>query len=349
MVENIAKDENVACIAPSNWTSLVKPVECEMNDIGQNTTVFKVEPLERGFGVTMGNALRRILLSSLQGAAVTSVKIEGADHEFTSIPGMMEDVTQFILNVKKIALRYDGPDIKKLKIDVVGPCDVTAGMIAESHDVQVCNKDLVLCRLAKDATLNVEFTVQRGKGYVSSNENKRDGMPLGTIYVDSIFSPVARVAYKIENSRIGSHTEYDKLILTIETDGSVTPEVALALSAKIMQDQMQVFINFSEAEEEGVAEEEKLPFDVILLKKVDDLELSVRSQNCLRNDNISYIGDLVVKTESEMLKTPNFGRKSLNEIKDLLVSMNLKFGMDIQHWPPENIEELIVKYEEQIG
>jgi len=333
----------------ANWTSLIKPTNFTSEDVDANTKVFKIEPLERGFGTTFANCLRRILLSSLQGAAITSVKIEGVDHEFTTIPGVREDVTDVILNIKQIVVKYGGSDTKRLALQVTGPCVVTAGMIETPHDVEVINKDFVICNLGKGATLNMEFTVKTGKGYVACNENRRNDMPLGVIPVDSIHSPIRRVAFKVENSRVGSDTEYDKLFLTIETNGSLDPELALGLAAKIMQDQLQSFIGFDTAEEARHAEEEKIKFDVNLLRKVDDLELSVRSQNCLKNDNIIYIGDLVTKTESEMLRTPNFGRKSLNEIKELLASMNLKFGMEIDAWPPENIEELIKRYEEQLS
>jgi DNA-directed RNA polymerase subunit alpha len=233
-----------------------------------------------------------------------------------------------------------------MRLSAVGPCVVTAGMIQTSDDIEIINKDLEICHLDRDANIDIEFFVGVGKGYIPANENRMLEMPIGIIPIDSIFSPVKRVTFKVENSRVGSETEYDKLYLTIETNGSLTPDLALSLAAKILQDQLQIFVNFDDVEEAVEEEEEKLPFDPQLLKKVDDLELSVRSHNCLKNDNIRYIGDLVVKSESEMLKTPNFGRKSLNEIKEVLTSMGLKFGMDVPGWPPESIEELARKYEE---
>ncbi|WP_038541563.1 DNA-directed RNA polymerase subunit alpha [endosymbiont of Acanthamoeba sp. UWC8] len=330
-----------------NWTSLIKPTQYFLESISNNTAVFKVEPLERGFGVTLGNAIRRILLSSLQGAAIISVKVEGVDHEFSSVPGVREDVTDMILNIKSIVVKYGGNERKRMRLSAVGPCVVTAAMIQTVDDMEIINKDLVICHLDRDAKLDMEFSVGTGKGYITASENRYMEMPIGVIPVDSIFSPVKKVTFKVENSRVGSETEYDKLFLTIETNGSITPDLALSLAAKILQDQLQIFVNFDEVEEAIEIEEEKLPFDPQLLKKVDDLELSVRSHNCLKNDNIRYIGDLVVKTESEMLKTPNFGRKSLNEIKEVLSAMGLKFGMDIVGWPPENVEELVRKYEEQ--
>lgn len=347
--ETEAAKESAKNIFAANWASLIKPTEFLQEAVGKNVSVFKVEPLERGFGVTLGNALRRILLSSLQGAAIVSIKIEGVDHEYSSIPGVREDVTDLILNIKQIAVKYGGKDKKRMVLKATGPCVVTAGMIETPHEVEIVNKGLVLCTLDKNAKINIEFSIFTGKGYVSASDNRSTEMPLGSIPIDSIYSPVRRVVFKIENSRVGSETEYDKLYLTVETNGALTPELAVGFAAKILQDQLQTFISFNDIEEDMKQEEEKLPFDLNLLRKVDDLELSVRSQNCLKNDNITYIGDLVIKTEAEMLKTPNFGRKSLNEIRELLSSMNLKFGMDIPGWPPENVEELVKKYEDQLG
>lgn len=341
--------ENAKNIFAANWASLIKPTEYLQEVINKNASVFKVEPLERGFGITLGNALRRILLSSLQGAAIVSIKIEGVDHEYSSIPGVREDVTDLILNIKQVAIKYGGKDKKRMTLKATGPCVVTAGMIEVPHDIEIVNKDLEICTLDKNAKINIEFAVFTGKGYVSASDNRLSDMPLGSIPVDSIYTPVRRVTFKVENSRVGSETEYDKLYLTIETNGTLAPELALGFAAKILQDQLQTFISFQDVEEEMKQEEERLPFDINLLRKVDDLELSVRSQNCLKNDNITYIGDLVIKTEAEMLKTPNFGRKSLNEIRELLASMNLKFGMDVAGWPPENIEELVKRYEDQLG
>lgn len=352
MAENLVQEsvqDGAKNIIAANWASLIKPSDYTIDNINSRTSTFKIEPLERGFGVTLANSIRRILMSSLQGAAITSMKIEGADHEFSSLPGVKEDITDIVLNVKQIVLKYGGTDTKRVSLKASGPCVVTAGMIETSHDIEVINTDHVICTLDKDSKLDMEFTVETGKGYVSANDNRSSDTPLGVIPVDSIFTPIKRVTYKVDHSRVGSDTEYDKLFLTIETDGSLTPDLALGLAAKIIQDQLTIFIKFQDTHEEKEQQEEELPFDIQLLRKVDDLELSVRSQNCLKNDNIVYIGDLVVKTEAEMLKTPNFGRKSLNEIKELLASMNFRFGMEIQDWPPENIEEITKKYEEQLG
>jgi DNA-directed RNA polymerase subunit alpha len=329
-----------------NWNNLIKPTELVVHSPVNNKADIVAEPLERGFGLTLGNALRRILLSSLQGAAITAIKIDGVVHEFSSIPGVAEDIPDIILNIKSIVLSANSYDRKRLTLDVVGPCVVTAGMIETGHDIEVVNKDLAICTLSKGATLKMEFFSETGKGYVPATQMKREDSPIGLIPIDALFSPVRTVSYKIEHSRVGNVTDYDKLILSVETNGTITPEMAVALSARIMQDQLQLFISFDEVKEEKCEVLEVLSFDRNLLKKVDELELSVRSQNCLKNENIVYIGDLVCKTESEMLKTPNFGRKSLNEIKDVLSSMSLKFGMDIPEWPPENIDELAKKYED---
>lgn len=330
-----------------NWNNLIKPtklvVEHEKNN---NYAQIVAEPLERGFGLTLGNVLRRVLLSSLQGAAVTSIKIDGVVHEFSSIPGVREDITDIILNIKALVIKVHTTEKKRITLNAVGPCEVTAGMIEAGHDVEIINPDLVLCTVDKGATLNIEMTCETGKGYVPASQNRPVDAVIGLIPVDALFSPVKKVAYKVENSRVGQVTDYDKLILTVETNGTLTPEMAVALAARIVQDQLQLFISFQEVEEEKKEVLEELPFDHNLLRKVDELELSVRSQNCLKNDNIVYIGDLVCKTEAEMLKTPNFGRKSLNEIKEVLASLGVRFGMEVSNWPPENIEELAKRYEE---
>jgi DNA-directed RNA polymerase subunit alpha len=338
--------QNAKNIISSNWTSLVKPAEYFLEAIDGKTSVFRVEPLPQGFGLTLGNALRRVLLSSLQGAAITSVRIEGVDHEFSTVSGMREDVTEVILNLKGVVVKYGGRENKRVRLKASGPCVVTAGMIETSDDIEIINVDHVICHLDKNAKLDMEMVIGVGKGYVPASEHRDADRPIGVIPTDAIFSPVTRVTYKVENSRIGSETEYDRMMLHIETNGSIQADLALALSAKIIQDQLQIFVNFSDHEDDYKEDEDVLPFDVALLCKVSDLELSVRSQNCLKNDNIAYIGDLVIRTEAEMLKTPNFGRKSLNEIKEVLSNMNLKFGMEVQGWPPENIEELAKKYED---
>ncbi len=332
-----------------NWKQLIKPNKLDINVNGRNANVATViaEPLERGFGHTLGNALRRVLLSSLQGAAITSVKIEGVLHEFSSVPGVREDVTNLILNLKDLRLKSHSTERKRIVLSATGPGEVTAAQIQTGHDVEVMNPELVICTLDKNAKLHIEMTVETGKGYVSAANNRPSDAPIGLIPVDALFSPVRKVAYKVENARVGNVTDYDKLILNVETDGSIGPEDAVALAARILQDQLQLFINFELKEEEHKREEkDDLKFSPYLLKKVEELELSVRSANCLKNDNIVYIGDLVQKTEGEMLKTPNFGRKSLNEIKEVLGGMGLKFGMEVTGWPPENIEDLARKYED---
>jgi DNA-directed RNA polymerase subunit alpha len=308
------------------------------------------EPLERGFGMTLGNALRRVLLSSLQRAAVTNVHIDGVVHEFSSIDGVREDVTDIVLNIKQIALRMNGEGPKRVVLRKSGPGVVTAGDIEETADVEVVNKDLILCTLDEGAEIRMEFTVNTGKGYVPSERNRPEDAPIGLIGVDALYSPVKRVSYKVENTREGQVLDYDKLTLEVETDGTVTPEDAVAYAARILQDQFQIFINFEEAVEARPAEDDKpeLDFNPALLRKVDELELSVRSANCLKNDNIVYIGDLIQKSEAEMLRTPNFGRKSLNEIKEVLAQMGLHLGMEAPNWPPENIEDLAKRFEDHV-
>ena len=326
-----------------NWQELIKPnkVEVERKSDARNIGKVVVEPLERGFGLTLGNSLRRILLSSLQGAAVTAVKIAGVQHEFSTIEGVREDVTDIILNIKAIAVRMHAEGPKRMRILAEGPCEVTAGMIEAGADIEIMNPDLVLCTLDKGAKLDMEMTVGTGKGYRPASMNRPEDAPVGLIPVDSIFSPVRKVSYEVEDTRVGQITDYDKLTLTVETNGVISPDDAVAFAARIMQDQLQVFINFDEPKESQASEvEESLPFNRNLLKKVEELELSVRSANCLKNDNIIYIGDLVQKSESEMLRTPNFGRKSLNEIKEVLTMMGLHLGMQVEGWPPENIEDL---------
>lgn len=317
-----------------------------MNPMRQAKIV--AEPLERGFGLTLGNALRRILLSSLQGAAITSIQIDGVLHEFSSVPGVREDVTDIILNIKQVALRYEGEGAKRVRLRVQGPTDVTAGMIETSGDIEIMNPDHVICTLDEGATLSMEMMVDTGKGYVPAAQNRPDDAPIGLIPVDSIFSPVRSVTYKVSNARVGNVTDYDRLEMVVDTNGTIAPDDAVALAARIMQDQLGTFVNFDEPNADVRSEEaaDELPFNRNLLRKVDELELSVRSANCLKNDNIIYIGDLVQKSEAEMLRTPNFGRKSLNEIKEVLVQMGLHLGMDNPNWPPENIEELARRLEE---
>lgn len=332
-----------------NWQDLIKPSKLNIEGASsdKNRATIVAEPLERGFGITLGVALRRILLSSLQGASVTNIKINGVLHEFSSINGVREDVTNIVLNIKELRLKAHSAERKRMILKATGPGEVTAGQIQTDHDVEVINKDLVICTLDKGAEINMEFTVETGKGYVPASKNRSQDAAIGVIPVDALFSPVTNVSYKVEHARVGNQTDYDKLILDVTTDGSISPDDAVALAARILQDQLRLFVNFEDVPvEQAKAPKSELPFSPYLLKKVDELELSVRSANCLKNDNIVYIGDLVQKTESEMLKTPNFGRKSLNEIKEVLTSMGLKFGMDVQGWPPENIEELARKFED---
>ena len=332
-----------------NWQELQKPdqISVKSSEYNPRQAVITVSPLERGFGITLGNSLRRILLSSLQGAAITAVQIQGVVHEFSSIPGVREDVTDLILNIKGVSVSMEQEGARKVRLSAEGPLAVTAGMISESAGIEIMNPDHVICHLDKGASLSMELTVETGKGYVPASQNRSEDTPIGLIPVDAIFSPIRQVAYKVENERVGQITDFDKLLLTIETDGSITPEDAVAFAARIMQDQLQPFINFEEPQLEAAADEvEELPFNRNLLRKVDELELSVRSANCLKNDNIVYIGDLVQKTEGEMLRTPNFGRKSLNEIKEVLKVMNLELGMDVENWPPENIEDLAKRLDE---
>lgn len=333
-----------------NWQELIKPngmtIEPGADPLRKAKIV--VEPLERGYGNTLGNGLRRVLLSSLQGGAVTSIHLEGVLHEFSSVPGVREDVTDMVLNIKQLPIRVTSDGTKRLHLTASGPGEVKASAINEVADVDILDKDLVICHLDEGATLNMELSVSSGKGYVPAERNRPEDAPIGLIPVDALYSPVRKVSYKVEATREGQILDYDKLTMEIETDGTVTPEDALAFAARILQDQLHVFVNFDEPEEAAKPEEDEEPaFNRQLLRKVDELELSVRSANCLKNDNIVYIGDLVQKTEAEMLRTPNFGRKSLNEIKEVLSSMGLRLGMELPAWPPENIEELAKKLEQE--
>ena len=333
-----------------NWQELIRPNKLQVTagtDPKRSATVV-AEPLERGFGLTLGNALRRILLSSLQGASVQSVHIDGVLHEFSSIAGVREDVTDIILNIKDIAIKMQGDGPKRMVVKKSGPALVTAGDIQTVGDIVILNPELVLCHLDEGAEIRMEFTVNTGKGYVAAERNRPEDAPIGLIPVDSLYSPVKRVSYRVENTREGQILDYDKLTMQIETNGAVTPDDALAYAARILQDQLNVFVNFEEPRKEvGITEAiPDLAFNPAFLKKVDELELSVRSANCLKNDNIVYIGDLVQKTEGEMLRTPNFGRKSLNEIKEVLAQMGLHLGMEVPGWPPENIDELAKRFED---
>ena len=327
-----------------NKNNFLKPKLVDIEMLNTSHAKITIEPLERGFGHTLGNALRRVLLSSLQGVAVFGIKIDGVLHEFSSIKGVREDVTDIVLNVKKIIFRADFSGIKRLTIEKTGPGVETAGDINLTDDIEVINSDLVLCTLDENSSIRVELSIKTGNGYVPAEQNRDEDSPIGMIPVDSLFSPVTNVAYSVENAREGESLDYDRLTLEVETNGSVAPEDAVAFSARILQDQLMPFINFDEPEEEIIEEDEnELEFNAALLKKVDELELSVRSANCLKNDSIVYIGDLILKSENEMLRTPNFGRKSLNEIKEVLTEMGLSLGMDVPTWPPENVDDLARK------
>ena len=334
-----------------NWQELIRPkkpiVEHGFDPKRRATLI--AEPLERGFGMTLGNALRRVLLSSLQGAAITAVQIDGVVHEFSPIQGVREDVVDIVLNLKQVAIKMRGEGPKRLMLKATGPGEVKAKDIQTTGDIEILNPDHVICTLDDGATIRMELTVNIGKGYVPAEKNRPDDAPIGLIAVDSLYSPVKRVAYRVDNTREGQVLDYDKLIIEVETNGALRPEDAIAYAARILQDQLQVFITFEEPKKQSVgADKPDLPFNPSLLKKVDELELSVRSANCLKNDNIVYIGDLIQKSEAEMLRTPNFGRKSLNEIKEVLSGMGLHLGMAVENWPPENIEDLAKKYDDSV-
>jgi len=335
-------------IITENWKALIKPNKLNIdNNDDKSVTTFTAEPLEKGYALTLGNSLRRILLSSIQGSAITAIQIDGVLHEFSSIKGVREDVTDIVLNIKLLSIQVMSDEPKKLILDVKGPGEIKAKDIQPNPDVKILNEDLVLCHLDENTKLHMELFASRGKGYRPAEKNKNDDSPLGLIAIDSLFSPVKKVSYTIENAREGKSLDYDKLVMKVETNGSLAAEDAVAYAARIFQDQLSLFVNFDEPVEiEKKTKTTELEFNKNLLKKVDELELSVRSMNCLKNDNIIYIGDLVQKSESEMLRTPNFGRKSLNEIKEVLNSMSLYLGMDIPNWPPDNIIELSKKLEE---
>jgi len=331
-----------------NWKSLIKPgkLNIQSNEDKSITTVV-AEPLEKGYALTIGNSLRRILLSSIQGSAITAIQIDGVLHEFSSINGVREDVTDIVLNLKALSIKVMSNGPKKLILDVKGPGIIKAKDIQPNSEVTVLNPELVICHLDDNTKFHMELIADSGKGYRPSEKNKAEDAPLGLIAIDSLFSPVKQVSFTVENAREGKSLDYDKLVMVVETDGSISAEDAVAYAARIFQDQLSLFINFDEPQEIEVKKQIVEPeFNKNLLKKVDELELSVRSMNCLKNDNIVYIGDLVQKTEPEMLRTPNFGRKSLNEIKEVLSSMSLYLGMEIPNWPPDNIAELSKKLED---
>jgi DNA-directed RNA polymerase subunit alpha len=312
-----------------------KRVEVEDNKADDRYGKFVAEPLERGFGVTLGNGLRRILLSSLQGAAITSVRINGVNHEFSTVPNVLEDVTHIILNLKNVVVRLEEKDEAHLRIVADGPCEVTAGMFTGDPAVEKLNPDLKICTLGEGGKLDMEVTVKVGRGYVSADRNKVEGAPMGTIFIDSIFSPIRRVNHVVTNARVGQRTDYDKLTMEMWTDGSIDARSAIAQAAHILVDQLGIFIGegLVVEHEEVVKEEPKLKLNENLYRRIEEIELSVRSANCLENADIKYIGELVQRSEGEMLRTKNFGRKSLNEIKDLLSDMGLSLGMKLDGFP----------------
>jgi len=335
-------------IFDKNWKTLIKPSKLEIvSNEDKSFAEVVAQPLEKGFGQTIGNSLRRILLSSIQGSAVTAIQIDGVLHEFSSIKGVREDVTDIVLNVKNLAIKSESNEPKKLILDANGPKEIKARDITLVSDVQILNPEQTICNLDEKTKFHMELIVNNGKGYVMAAENKSEDTPLGLIAIDSLFSPVKKVSFKVDSTREGDALDYDKLTMQVETNATVAAEDAVAFAARIFQDQLSMFVNFEDPKEipkERVSTEPE--FNKNLLKKVEELELSVRSMNCLKNDNIIYIGDLVQKTESEMLRTPNFGRKSLNEIKEVLSSMSLYLGMEIPNWPPDNIAQLSKQLEE---
>jgi DNA-directed RNA polymerase subunit alpha len=326
-----------------SWKDLIRPkrLEAEKETLTPFYGKFAAEPLERGFGITVGNSLRRILLSSLQGAAITSVKIDGVLHEFSTIPGVKEDATEILLNLKEVRLKLHTEGAKTIRIKADGPKEVKAGDIITGEAVEILNPDHHIATLSRDAKLSVEMVIKTGRGYVPAERNKEENQPIGAMAIDSIFSPIKKVNYTVTNARVGQITDYDKLTLEVWTDGSIAPEEAVAHAAKILKEQLAIFITFEEEEEaEGTKEpEDSQLLNENLFRSVDELELSVRSANCLKHANIKYIGDLVQKTEAEILATKNFGRKSLNEIKEILTDMGLSLGMKIDNWPPRRLED----------
>ncbi len=319
-----------------NWRDLIKPrsVPVDQESLTEQYGKFVCEPLERTFGTTLGNALRRVLLNSLQGAAITAIKIDGALHEFTSVPDVVEDVTDIVLNLKEVVIRAHTPKTHTVRIEKEGPAIVTARDIQVSDQIEILNPDHVICTVSKGGRFSAELTINVGRGYVPADRNKQPGQPIGTIAIDALFSPIRKVNYTVTNARVGQITDYDKLTLEVWTNGSVKPQDAMAYAAKILKDQLTIFINFEEEDEALVREEAaEEPLNENLFRSVEELELSVRSANCLQNANIHLIGELVQRTEAEMLKTKNFGRKSLKEIKEILADMGLSLGMKIDNWP----------------
>lgn len=332
-----------------NWRNLIKPkqLEIEKETATESYARFTAEPLERGFGITIGNALRRILLSSLQGAAIVAVKMDGVLHEFSTIPGVTEDVTEILLNLKDVRIKYHGDAKKSMTLDAKGPGVVRAADIAADPSISIMNPEQPIATLDDGARLKIEMWVKMGKGYLPAETTKEEEYPVGVIPMDAVFTPIRKVNYRVTNARVGQITDYDKLILEVWTNESAHPADAVAYAAKILKDQLSIFINFEDVEEMPEVEpevEEDLPdADPNLYRSVDELELSVRAANCLKNADIRLIGELVQKSEPEMLKTKNFGRKSLNEIKDVLALMGLHFGMKVENFPDPRWERKMSK------
>lgn len=320
-------------------SELLKPRQVKVEEQGTYHAKVSIEPLERGFGHTLGNALRRILLSSVPGSAIVDLKIDGVLHEYTTIEGVQEDVLDIMLNLKGVGITMHSRDEATLTVSKKGPGAVTAGDIALDHDIEIVDPDYVIANLNKDVDFNMELHVVKGRGYQPANQRKLtdEELALGHLQLDASFSPVRKVAYSVETARVEQRTDLDKLVIDIETNGSVDPEEAIRIAGSILKDQLSVFVNLEGSEEE-VEEEPESQIDPILLRPVDDLELTVRSANCLKAENIYYIGDLIQRTEVELLKTPNLGKKSLTEIKDVLASYGLSLGMRLENWPPPNIE-----------
>jgi len=335
-----------------NWQELIKPAKIDIEKKEDNYLKFSAEPFERGYGITIGNSLRRVLLSSIMGGAITSVWIDGVDHEFSTIRGVKEDVTEIILNLKKVVLRVSDDKTRVIKIDVKGKKEVTAKDIIHDGTIEIVNPDHHIATLSEDARLYMEMKVKAGRGYVPSEMNYNENDPLGTIPIDSIFTPIKKVSYNVTPARVGFRIDYDKLTMEIWTNGSISPLDALSFAAKIIKEQMKIFIHFDELEDEAEIQErgaEKQDFNENLFRSVDELELSVRSANCLKNADIKYIGELVQKTEQEILTTKNFGRKSLNEIKEILSCMGLRLGIKLDNFPSrEELDKMSVKRKDHI-
>lgn len=334
-----------------NWRDLIKPkrLQVEAETLSDTYGKFYAEPFERGFGTTLGNSLRRVLLSSLQGAAITSLRIKGVLHEFSTVPGVTEDVTDIILNLKGVRLKLHGNDPRNIRIVKKGAGVITAGDIITDSNVVILNPEHHIATCSKEADVEMDMSVALGKGYVPADRNRDERAPVGTIPIDAIYSPIKKVNYLVTNARVGQITDYDKLTLEVVTDGSVRPDDAVAYAAKIIKEQLQIFINFDEASEpaEASSAEESRRINENLYRSVDELELSVRSANCLKNANIHLIGELVQKSEAEMLKTQNFGRKSLNEIKDILSEMGLSLGLKLDNFPDPEYLRMIQKGSEE--